>query len=220
MLAKISINGEEMKLGKVRIFQITAVIVGLGVVAILVMGSPANQTDSGQNVYTTRPTFFNLPVIVFSNSSYTDEIREHLSYCTFHYEITTNASHLANASANVPIIVDGYSLGKADDGIVAEACSKALKNGSIIITLWSHAYDFMNSVSNIAYGHGVGVFADNGADILWLGLSHGNNSVQASKTSYHDSIGPYGPSMTTLTQAYEWSVREVYDQPYHPTLYP
>jgi len=26
--------------------------------------------------------------------------------------------------------------------------------------------------------------------------------------------------MTTLTETYEWSVREVYDQPYHPSLYP
>jgi hypothetical protein len=163
-----------------------------------------------------------LPVIIYSDSSHTEEMREHISYCTFDYEITTNTSHIENASVDVPIIVDGYSLNDQNRQGVVDACSKALKNGSVVVALWSNAYDLMNSVSNAAYGHGIGVYSDttNGADVLWLGLSHGNNSEQASETSYHASIGQDGPSMTTLTEVYEWSVREVYDQPYHPTLYP
>lgn len=209
-----------MRIRKAQAITIAAVVVVLAIVGLLVLNGVMSEVDSGSNYYTHRPTFYNLPVIIYSDSSHTEEIREHISYCTFNYEITTNTSHIENASVDVPIIVDGYSLNDQNRQGVVDACSKALKNGSVVVALWSNAYDFMNAVSNAAYGHGAIGFLDNAADVLWFGLWHGNNSAQASLITYQGSIGQDGPSMTTLTEAYEWSVREVYDQPYHPSLYP
>jgi len=200
--------------------QIVAALIVLGVAGVFVLISLTSYSGSSPDTNATRPTFYNLPVIIYSNSTYTEEIREHISYCTFGYEITSNTSHIANASVDIPIIVDGYSLENLNDWQVIEACSKALENGSVVITLWSHAYEFMNAVSNSTYGHMAEGYPDNGADVLWLGLSHGNNSAQASISTNHVAGWEHGPSMNTLTQAYEWCVREVNGQPYHPTLYP
>lgn len=207
-----------MKNGSNRAIYIAIVLAVIGVAAILVLNSVMSQPDVGY--YTKRPTFYNLPVVVFSNSTHTEELREHISYSTFNYEITSNASRIASAPVDSPIIIDGYSLDNPGDWQVAEACSQALKNGSVIVTLWSHEYSFMNMVSGIAYGHDAIGYDSDEADIQWFGLWNGNNSAQASVSTYHAPIEESGTIMTVLTEAYEWSVRRAYDQPYHPTLYP
>ncbi len=189
------------------------------ILGAIIVGSLADQPEDGPIIYDVRPTFYNLPVIIYSDSSYAEEIREHISYSTFKYDLTNNVSHIANASTDVPIIIDGYSLGSLDYPEVVSACSKALLNGSTIITIWQKAGDFMQQVYKMAYGRDPGNFSVGGQTIA-VGLWNGSNGVQPSEAVFSEMIGPHGPSMTTLIQSYEWSIRTVNDQPYHPTLYP
>lgn len=203
-----------MKLGQAGLFPFIAVLVCIGVVAVILFSGALSQPYDGPNRYTTRPTFYNLPAIVYSDSSYTEEIREHISYSTFNYELTSNASHIANAPVDVPIIIDGYSITVQNRQALVDACSRALLNGSVIITLWQNAYSLMHEVAEVSYGDaGFGMAEDDRENVLWVGLGAGVYVGSG-------TVGEHGPSMNTLTQAYEWCVRTVYDQPYHPTLYP
>jgi hypothetical protein len=77
--------GGRMKVGRIRLMQIVAAMIGLGIVGVLVLSSLTSQAGTGPNAYTNRPTFYNLPAIIYSNSSHTEEIREHISYSTFNY---------------------------------------------------------------------------------------------------------------------------------------
>jgi hypothetical protein len=207
-------------LGKVRVLQIAVVLVCVAITGALIVGCLADRAKGSPIVYDVRPTFYNLPVIIFSNSSYTEEIREHISYSTFNYDLTSNVSHIANASNGLPIIIDGYSVNPANNQALVNACSEALLNGSVIITIWQNAGEFMQKVYQKSYARDPGNFNEGGDGTIAVGFWNGTNGVQPSQAVFGGTIGSYGPSMTTLTQSYEWSIRIVYDQPYHPTLYP
>lgn len=209
-----------MKLGKVGVLQITVVLICVAIAGTLIVGSMANQPKYGPIVYDVRPTFYNIPVIIYSNSSFTEEIREHISYSTFNYDLTSNISHITKASNDVPVIIDGYSLNAVNDQDLVNACSEALLNGSVIITIWQNAGEFMQKVYQKSYARDPGNFNEGSGGTIAVGFLNGNNSVQPGQAIFGGAIGPYGPSMTTLTQSYEWSIRMVNDQPYHPTLYP
>ncbi|MDW5562787.1 MAG: hypothetical protein SA339_06120 [Methanomassiliicoccus sp.] len=212
--------GGFVRIGRVRILQVCAVLASVAVIGTLMYGVLAQQSDNGPNTYVTRPTFYNLPVIIYSNSTYTDEIREHVSYCTFDYDLTTNTSHIVNAPNDVPIMIDGYSLDVANDQDLVSACSKALLNGSVIITMWDNVTDFMQQVRQAAYGPLSYNSPIKDSSILSIGLWNGENGVQPSESTVTGEVGPDGPSMATLTESYEWCVRIANDQPNGPTLYP
>ncbi len=210
-----------MKLGKVNILPAVAALACIGIIATIVLSGVLSQPDADLNRYTTRPTFYNLPAIIYSDSSYTEEIQEHISYCTFNYDLTTNASHIANAPVDVPIIIDGYSITTQNRQALVGACSEALLNGSVIITLWQNAYSFMHEVAEVSYGNaGFGLAEEDQNKSVSIGLWNGDHGGVASIYIGSGTVGEYGPSMTVLTYAYDWCVRMVYSQPYHPTLYP
>lgn len=205
-----------MVLGKVAWIKIGVALALAAVLGAVAYGSLAHQPEGSSDYYVDRPTFYNLPAVVYSNSSYTEQVREHISYCTFEYDLTDNVSHIVSAPIDVPIIVDGYSTDLCN-GALVEACSQALLNGSIVVALWEHAGDFMMQVFTVSYGRDHGGYGDEAPSVVGF---WGSNGFQPSEYLVIENLDVSDPSMTTLTQTYEWSIRTVHDQPFHPTLYP
>lgn len=213
--------GEEMKPREPGVIAAIAAIICVIIVGALVLNSIIAHPEASGYRYNVRPTFYNLPAIIYSDSSYTEEIVEHISYCTFKYNLTANASHIANAPVDVPIIIDGYSITVQNRQALVDACSKALLNGSVIITLWQNAYSLMHEVAEVSYGNaGFGLTEEDRDKVLSIGLWNGAHGGGGSVYIESGVIDENGPSMNTLTQDYDWCVRKVYDQPYHPLLYP
>lgn len=78
----------------------------------------------------------------------------------------------------------------------------------------------MSYANDEAYGGKISQkSSSDGFAIVWAGFYDGDGSRSHSEIW---NLGPQTdtPDMRTLTGAYEWGVRTLYDQPYHPTLYP
>jgi len=193
------------------------IIIAVSLTGAVISAFPA--APSGNQNGANKPTFYNLPVIIFSDSQNTESIRNHMSYSTFNYRIVTDDAAIRSADVNVPIIIDGYSLTTGNYRQVAEACAIALRNGSTICILWVDCQDFVINVEKEAYGQMSGEMADK-TKIDWIGMYNGNNTRQCSQYISIGAIVETEPYMGTLTETYEWSVRIVFGQPYSPSLYP
>jgi len=60
-------------------------------VAALVLNSVMSQPEADTKRYSARPTFYNLPATIYSDSPYTEESGGPIPYCTLNYHLTSNA---------------------------------------------------------------------------------------------------------------------------------
>jgi hypothetical protein len=118
----------------------------------------------------------------------------------------------------VPIIIDSYNLNPSNYNESVKACAKALQNGSVIIAIWQNGDGFMQDVHKEVFGRAA--YGYQSGTIKAVGLWNGDRSNQADVFTSVGGQGDDGPYMTTLTEAYDWSIRMANGQPYHPTLYP
>ena len=197
---------------------ITVVLISvMALTCVLVIGDSLNPDST--EYYTDRPEFYNLPAVIYSDSQYTETIREHISYSTFSYKITSNLSAIQSTDVSMPILIDGYSINSANYELAVKACAKALQNGSIICMLWVDCQEFTSAVQIEAYGQANGYMMET-ANIRWIGMHNGNSSSGCAQYIKVGATPLTEPYMGDMTEAYEWSIRLVNGQPYHPTLYP
>lgn len=172
------------------------VLVGI---AISQMNSAHDELD--------RPTFYNYPVVVLSDSSNVSEIRDVLSLSTFNYRITSNLSVLQNVSGQEMILIDGGWLAHQSSEEVVHYCAQALRNGSAVAIIWG-GEEFTHDVEMEAYGSISGSSSSPlSAAGIWRPAEGGSSSAGWGGNSNEY----YGYSL--VNEIYEWGVRAMNDQP-------
>ncbi len=161
-----------------------------------------------------RPTFYDYPALVLTDKETTSQLAAQLSYSTFHYRFSSNASEPYNATSEEMIIVDGEWLRTADYDKVVESCTFAVINGSAVIVLW-HDYNFIDDIgkqlkiaysNSSSYRHSTTVTTEKDA----AGIHYPINGSSAFASWGGEPRD--GNKFTVVNVVYEWGAKAMHEQ--------